>query len=576
MESLGVLEKEKEICDKVIKYKKEKGEDYDLWEIKKDTIDAKNQSITAAIENGIMDFEGYKKKIRGEYEWESKLLKYVEQDKTLNEEQKKILKQRINDRKKIIEDELKRNPEEEADEEEGKEEEKKNENVINEEPKKNKKEENKKNLNSIIFEVPKEQELEEIKRLNKEITDRANEYRIAIEYFKANELSEQHTAAIKCLRDISIELQKLKEGKWKEVNEYLLPSPVTPEFIYGYSKEERQKRFNKIIGEYKKQKKDIQEELNTKLERGKKLSRAELKKFGAAIKKELDTLKGQKEKLEKLIKILLEKQQNQWIPAPLYYESEEEKKIQKINKDIPENTIRIIFGKTNYIKKKTVYLVVKVVDTEIEKTIFQKAPGDWSEPIDIQFDSKGFKFGFRAKFHVSIFEKKHLVKDKYKGQFEMQAKDLQDHIECEGTYDIDLQSKRKGQKVDVTFKVRTACKNPEYIIEKRPVFQLTRLYPPFNIKRGNNKKSEIKIEVQQEKLTPEDLKINNNINNNTIKKLTENVSTETSDKKDQNAAPPAAIIKTCGQLTEKKGPFKEIIDISEFNDEELKFLKDYL
>ena len=384
-----------------------------------------------------MDFEGYKKKIKGEYEWESKLLIFVEQDKNLNEEQKKIIKQRINDRKRIIEDELKRNPEEEADEEEGKEE-KKNENVINEEPKKNKKEENQKNLNSIIFEVPKDQELEEIKRLNKKIAERANEYRIAIEYFKANELSEQHTAAIKCLRDISIELKKVKEGKWKEVNEYLLPSPVTPEFIYGYSKEERQKRFNKIIEEYKKQKKDIQEELNAKVERGQKLNMVEINKFGDEIKKEIDTLKAKKEKLEKIIKIFLEKQENQWTPAPLYYESEEEKKIQKINIDIPENTIRIIFGKTNYIEKENIYLVVKAIDTKIEKTIFQKAPGDWSEPIDIQFDSKDFKSVYLAKFHVSIFEKNHLVKDKYKGQFEMQPKDLKDHIECEGTYDIDL------------------------------------------------------------------------------------------------------------------------------------------
>ena len=273
--------------------------------------------------------------------------------------------------------------------------------------------------------------------------------------------------------------------------------------------------------------------------------------------------------MEKIIKIFLEKQENQWTPAPLYYESEEEKKIQKINIDIPENTIRIIFGKTNYIEKENIYLVVKAIDTKIEKTIFQKATGDWSEPIDIQFDSKDFKSGYLAKFHVSIFEKNHLVKDKYKGQFEMQPKDLKDHIECEGTYDIDLESKRKGQKVDATFKVRTACKNPEYIIEKKPVLKVTRIYPPFNINVGNNKKSEIKIEVKQEKVTAEDLKINNNINNNSIKKLTENVSAKTSDKKDQNAAPPAGIIKTGGQPAEKKGSLKKIIDKSEFNDEEL-------
>ena len=72
MESLGVLEKEKEICDLIIGYKKKKGEDFDTWEFKKDSIDTRKDTITTSIENGIMDFEGYKKKIKSQYEWESK------------------------------------------------------------------------------------------------------------------------------------------------------------------------------------------------------------------------------------------------------------------------------------------------------------------------------------------------------------------------------------------------------------------------------------------------------------------------------------------------------------------------
>ena len=78
-----------------------------------------------------------------------------------------------------------------------------------------------------------------------------NEYRTAIDYFKNNELSEQHTAAIKFAKDICIELKKLQQGRWREVNEFSLPSPITPEFIYGYSKKERKSKFDKIISEYK-------------------------------------------------------------------------------------------------------------------------------------------------------------------------------------------------------------------------------------------------------------------------------------------------------------------------------------
>ena len=61
-----------------------------------------------------MDFEGYKKKIKSQYQWETKLLTFVDKDPNLNDAQKKILKERINKRKKIIEEELTKNPDEEA------------------------------------------------------------------------------------------------------------------------------------------------------------------------------------------------------------------------------------------------------------------------------------------------------------------------------------------------------------------------------------------------------------------------------------------------------------------------------
>ena len=118
MNSLGVLEKEKEICDKIIQYKKTKNEDADTWDFKKQSLNDRISIITSTIESGSWDFEMYKKKIKEQYTWETKLILYADKDQSLNEEQKNILKERINNRKKIIEEELTKNPDEEAAEEE--------------------------------------------------------------------------------------------------------------------------------------------------------------------------------------------------------------------------------------------------------------------------------------------------------------------------------------------------------------------------------------------------------------------------------------------------------------------------
>ena len=48
-----------------------------------------------------------------QYKWEVKLLQFVEKDPSLNEQQKKVLKDRVNKRKQIIDAEIKQNPEDE-------------------------------------------------------------------------------------------------------------------------------------------------------------------------------------------------------------------------------------------------------------------------------------------------------------------------------------------------------------------------------------------------------------------------------------------------------------------------------
>ena len=568
MVSLGVLAKEKDICDKILEYKKSRNEDFDTWELKKESIDDKIGMVTSTIQDGIWDFEMYKKKIKEQYAWESKLLLFLEKDPSLNEKQKNILKERINNRKLIIEDELKRNPEEEEAEADG-EEEKLPEPVPKNIEQKPKKEELsiKKSLNPL-YDVPKEKEAEEIKRLTEAVTDRLNEYRAAIDYFKNNELTEQQTNAIKAAKDICIELKKIQDGKWREVNEFKLPDPVTPSYIYGYSNEERDKRFDLIISEYDKQRIKIQDEMDQKIEGHKKSKRPEQKKNEASIKKELDELNTKKKKYEKIVQLLKANKQNKWVPAPIYIQTEEEKRVQVINEDIPENTVRIIFGKTNYVKKKDkVYLKVMIEEKNIEKKINQKSPGDWSTPFDITLDQSSFKSFHTYEIKVEIFVKKHIIKDKYKGKFIMKAKGLKDQIEYSADYQIELKKKKKDDKndytVSCTFRVQTPCKTPAFEVQKYPIYQITRIYPAFNIRGGNNTETGIKIEVQQQKITSEDLKINNSVQRPPGK------AAQTS-QRPQKAGPSSSKPKAGGAPPKKPGPPKAIVDKSQFSDEELK------
>ena len=111
--SLGALEKEKELCDKIIEYKMGKLLEINIWETKKENIDKAINSITSLVESGEWNLDIYKKKIKEEQDWEQKLLDLAGNDSSLDAAQKQIVKARIKKRIKLIEEELNKNPEEE-------------------------------------------------------------------------------------------------------------------------------------------------------------------------------------------------------------------------------------------------------------------------------------------------------------------------------------------------------------------------------------------------------------------------------------------------------------------------------
>ena len=563
MDSIGVLNAEKELCDRIIEYKKKIGKDYDDWEFKKENIDDRVQILTSQVEDGILDLAGYKKKIQEQYKWESKLLTFVEKDPNITKSQKEILIDRVNKRKKLIEEELTQNPEEAGeDEEEPKE-------VEKPAPKEVEKVKPKVELMtqkslSPLFDVPKDKEQEEIKRLTDVVTERLSEYRNALDYFKTNDFPEQKNEAIARAKKICIELKKIQDGKWKEVNEFKLPDPVTPEFIYGYDKAERKKRFDKIISEMSKQRDAIQEDMNKRMEAIKKLPKSKIKAVLPAAKKDLDGLKVKKDKIEKIVVLLKEKSQDKWVPAPLYIETEEEVSIEKVNEDVPESTLRIMFGKTKYAKNDRLYLIVKVPDYNLETKFDQKGSGDWSHQIDFKVN-ENFSRIYQAKLLVEIWEKKTILRDRFKGKFEVNLTPLKTHNSYENPEcKIELDSKREGVTCYIGFKVRKSLREKEYTTIRKPVFQVTKIYAPFSIK-GDNKTESIKMEVQTTKVTSDDLKIDTSYSsaqaNTKAPAQKPNKAPANTQAKPKQAAPAR---KPGG------GAPKAHVDRSEFSEEELK------
>ncbi len=559
MDSIGVLNDEKELCDTIIEYKKKIDKDYDTWEFKKENIDNRIEIISSQVENGNLDLAGYKKKIKEQYKWESKLLTFVEKDPTLTKSQKAILIGRVNKRKKLIEEELLQDPQQEG--EGGGEQPKEEEKPLPKEEVKPKPElETKKSL-SPLFSVPKDKEQDEIKRLTNVVTERLNEYRKALDYFKTNDFPEQQKEAIIRAKAICIDLKKIQDGKWKEVNEFKLPDPVTPEFIYGYDKNERKKRFDKIIFEMGKQRDSVQEDMNKRMEAIKKLPKSKLKSELPIAKRDLDGLKAKKEKLDKILALLKEKSQDKWVPAPLYVEAEQEFSVEKVNEDVPDNVLRVYFGKTGYAKNDRLYLIVKVPDYNLENQFNQKGAGDWAHQIDFKVN-ENFNRIYQAKLEVEIWEKKTILRDRFKGRFEVNLTPLKNQSIFENPeVKIELDSKREGVTCFVGFKVRKSLRNKEMITIRKPVFQVTKIYAPFSIK-GDNKTETIKMEVQSTTVTADDLKINNSNSaaNNTLSQTPNKATANTQGKSKQSAQ------------TKKPGGGapKAHVDRSEFSEEELK------
>ena len=481
MNSLTVLEKEIKICKIIIEYKKKKQKDYKQWENKIEQATKQLNEIKTKVESGIMDYEAYKKTISDELSHEQKLLNvFFPKDKVSTPAQKTIIQKRINDRIVIINQELNNEIEEEEEEKEDKKE------VSGNKPEK--KPDNttvsSTNINVNQTQSQSQSQSQSNEEKTKTYVDSLlQQYLSAREYFKVNELKEQEKDCIEKCKQIIMAKKKIQTGNVKDVKLNDLPKPIEPEYIYGYSNEERVSKFKEILSELIKQKGEIDQKKKAYTEKLQKLNKRDFAKVKDAAKNTLDSYQSKINKYNETIENIKEKFKDKWIPAPEYRLVEEEDRVEKINNDIPENTIRIHIGKTDY-DKDNAYLKVKLVnnDKELVKEVHLKGNQDFNETWDWQFDKGDFKTLFRKTIQIDI-ERSYWYKfggSNVKGTANIDLKSLKTSSEITGNYKLELVSKRTTPSVNVKINLRTPCVEKQYETVTKEVFNVTKYYPAFN------------------------------------------------------------------------------------------------
>lgn len=324
----------------------------------------------------------------------------------------------------------------------------------------------------------KQNENSDKKDLKKIIEDRIKDYELAIEYFKSNDLESQLKKAEEDKQLLIDSLNKVNSGKSSEVNEKTIPKEITPEYINGCSNDERIKKYFEIITKIINEKQKLQTELENEIKELKKLNKNQILSMKEEIQNDFEKIKNKKIKYDEIISILKEDFQNKWIPAPLHSETNENTEVTKINEDVPENTLRVKFGTTDYLKyNKKVFIKAYIKDTNYEETWEQKDAGDWSHVFEWQFDEKEFNEISQKTLSFDVSEKLR-NKDKFKAHGDIPLTKLRDNNDYSDDFKFVLETKRTEPVVHIDFKVRKCQIEQKENFIKR-IFCFTKFYPAF-------------------------------------------------------------------------------------------------
>ena len=366
---------------------------------------------------------------------------------------------------------------------------------------------------------------EEIKKYQLYINTLIKEYTEAKEYFKRNGQEQLANKSRQDLRILISAKQKVDSGRYKEVKLNTLPKTITPEYIYGYTENERMQKFKNILSQLIKDKNDIDEKMKSILEKMKKLRKRELEKAKEAVKPKLDEMKQKKDNIAKLIDILKEKFKDKWTPAPLYEKVMVEDRIEKISYEGAIFGLKIHVGKTDYDKDKTYLKIALQVNQNkvLGKQVHLKQMGDYNEEWKWEFNGDEFKSIAKNYLYVELY-RQHTFSDDKKGQGKIDLGNIRKGTSFKAECKIEIESKR----VEPTILFLITPIMPEgkkiYETTQKESIKITKIYPAFTGKQqvelSSDKNTQVNnqqpktVVVQKKQNIPSKPNTNNNTNVN--------------------------------------------------------------
>ena len=437
MKSIIALTNEKEMCDIIIKYKKDNNfNNYDIWNKKSEKIDAQLSDIFSLFNSRVMNNTRYIRCIQKQLEYEKNLLNSVDNDKSLKEYEKPVIKERIQKRIDIINDEL--------------------------------------NNNSVPNQIKQEKKEQIDETENKIYTlamQRYKEYKSAYDYFVSNGLTEKIKETNMKVLAIASFLQDIKLQK-KSMNK-VLPPPLEMKYIYGYSEEQRWQRYQIILTNLIKQKEELKEELKksniSKRESNQKLINEKINQY------------------DSWINTLYQQHDNKKIPAPLYSIKNFNLEYEKENENIPKNTIIISISNFFYNKEED-YLLCSLNTLNRKEAIFHPR-----KDIEYQWTLQNEEFdnAYNNIITIEFFHKSILgTKPKYKTKMELYK--LKNHDKLSQFFSLIFKDTIISFTLNV--KIRKPIVEQEYYYITKEHYTITKLYPEFIIKEYEE---DFKIELSK-------------------------------------------------------------------------------
>lgn len=359
------------------------------------------------------------------------------------------------------------------------------------EQKKDNKNEKEINEEESISELDKEiEEMNKKEKFKEDLEKLYKSYYAAKTYFCSHDMKDKEVDAIKKCNVIFSAKKLLAQGKSKEIKMEELPKKLKPEYITGYTKEERKKEIDNIISILQKEKEEASNILNKKLEEIKKktkfIKKDEIERFKLQSREILDKEKNRKEKIEKEIQMIQKVAEDEYTPIPQYIMKTEYYEVEKENEDIPENAMRITVKNLTYTKSNPMIILhLNINNNEMEKQLKGKNNNDINDTFDWTFNEKDFIAVPKNRISIALARTYMIKKDKLKGTSEISLRSLKENDSIDGTFRIKMESGKEDKSIDIEIKIRAPFIEKKYETLSREVLHITKVFPKFNIEGDN-------------------------------------------------------------------------------------------